>query len=128
VRALRAEPALIILIRTTWRDRGLADEVIVMPRAEWWSAARRSGCFLRQHPYTVASGSIPRLDRETERLSVEGMVPDATSLSGCRFHPDARSPSSNAFHKNQNLKRKNPAFPVACWRRRCDSFLWSGGW
>src|SRR5262245_9813018 len=69
----------------------ICDEVAVMYAGEIVERAPIDVIFERPgHPYTVGLlGSIPRLDRRTERLAtVPGRVPDMTAPPpGCRFAP-----------------------------------------
>jgi peptide/nickel transport system ATP-binding protein len=69
----------------------MCDEVAVMYAGEIVERAPIDFIFERPgHPYTVGLlGSIPRLDRRTDRLAtVPGRVPDMTALPpGCRFAP-----------------------------------------
>src|SRR3984893_1707328 len=93
LRELRtASRAAIILIT---HDLGIVaeicDEVAVMYAGEVVERAPVEALFERpEHPYTVGLlGSLPRLDREVEKLAaIQGMVPDMSALpGGCRFAP-----------------------------------------
>ncbi|MFL4977391.1 MAG: ABC transporter ATP-binding protein [Xanthobacteraceae bacterium] len=93
LRELKATTLSAIILIT--HDLGVVaetcDEVAVMYAGEIVERAPVEAVFARPgHPYTVGLlGSIPRLDRRTERLAtVEGRVPDMTALpAGCRFAP-----------------------------------------
>ncbi|MFL5050188.1 MAG: ABC transporter ATP-binding protein [Xanthobacteraceae bacterium] len=93
LRELKATTLSAIILIT--HDLGVVaetcDEVAVMYAGEIVERAPVEAVFARPgHPYTVGLlGSIPRLDRRTERLAtVEGRVPDMTTLpGGCRFAP-----------------------------------------
>jgi peptide/nickel transport system ATP-binding protein len=93
LRELKATTLSAIILIT--HDLGVVaetcDEVAVMYAGEIVERAPVEAVFARPgHPYTVGLlGSIPRLDRRTERLAtVEGRVPDMTTLpAGCRFAP-----------------------------------------
>ncbi|MFL6972170.1 MAG: ABC transporter ATP-binding protein [Xanthobacteraceae bacterium] len=93
LRELKATTLSAIILIT--HDLGVVaetcDEVAVMYAGEIVERAPVEAVFARPgHPYTVGLlGSIPRLDRRTERLAtVEGRVPDMTALpGGCRFAP-----------------------------------------
>ena len=93
LRELKASTLSAIILIT--HDLGVVaetcDEVAVMYAGEIVERAPVEAVFARPgHPYTVGLlGSIPRLDRRTERLAtVEGRVPDMTALpGGCRFAP-----------------------------------------
>jgi oligopeptide/dipeptide ABC transporter ATP-binding protein len=72
-----------------------------------------------QHPYTIGLlGSIPRLDREAERLTaIEGMVPDAANLpGGCRFHPRCPFSIDRCSKEIPPLVEMTKDHFVACWR------------
>jgi oligopeptide/dipeptide ABC transporter ATP-binding protein len=72
-----------------------------------------------QHPYTIGLlGSIPRLDREAERLNaIEGMVPDAAALpKGCRFHPRCPFAVDRCRQEEPPLLELAPSHFSACWR------------
>jgi peptide/nickel transport system ATP-binding protein len=91
MRELKAESGAAIILIT--HDLGVVaevcDEVAVMYAGEIVERADVDELFASpQHPYTVGLlGSIPRLDRPSERLAtIEGMVPNMTSPpAGCRF-------------------------------------------
>jgi peptide/nickel transport system ATP-binding protein len=93
LRELKATTLSAIILIT--HDLGVVaetcDEVAVMYAGEIVERASVEAVFARPaHPYTVGLlGSIPRLDRRSERLAtVEGRVPDMTRLpTGCRFAP-----------------------------------------
>jgi len=93
LRELKASTLSAIILIT--HDLGVVaetcDEVAVMYAGEIVERAPVEAVFARPgHPYTVGLlGSIPRLDRRTDRLAtVEGRVPDMTKLpAGCRFAP-----------------------------------------
>jgi peptide/nickel transport system ATP-binding protein len=93
---LRAESGMAIMLIT--HDLGviaeMADEVLVMYAGRVIERAPAEALFANpEHPYTIGlMGSIPRLDREQERLAaIEGQVPNLTALpQGCRFR--ARCP------------------------------------
>jgi len=93
LRELKATTLSAIILIT--HDLGVVaetcDEVAVMYAGEIVERAPVEAVFARPgHPYTVGLlGSIPRLDRRSERLAtVEGRVPDMTALpAGCRFAP-----------------------------------------
>ena len=93
LRELKATTLSAIILIT--HDLGVVaetcDEVAVMYAGEIVERAPVEAVFARPgHPYTVGLlGSIPRLDRRSERLAtVQGRVPDMTRLpGGCRFAP-----------------------------------------
>jgi len=93
LRELKATTLSAIILIT--HDLGVVaetcDEVAVMYAGEIVERAPVEAVFARPgHPYTVGLlGSIPRLDRRSERLAtVQGRVPDMTTLpGGCRFAP-----------------------------------------
>jgi peptide/nickel transport system ATP-binding protein len=96
MRELKAESGAAIILIT--HDLGVVaevcDEVAVMYAGEIVERADVGELFAApQHPYTVGLlGSIPRLDRPSERLAtIEGMVPNMSNPpAGCRF--SARCP------------------------------------
>jgi len=96
MRELKAESGAAIILIT--HDLGVVaevcDEVAVMYAGEIVERTDVDALFASpQHPYTVGLlGSIPRLDRPSERLAtIEGMVPNmANPPVGCRF--SARCP------------------------------------
>ncbi len=68
------------------------DNVVVMYAGEFIEQGTVEDIFEsdQRHPYTVGLfGSIPDLDRKTERLSpINGLMPDPTDLpAGCKFSP-----------------------------------------
>ncbi len=93
LRELKASTLSAIILIT--HDLGvvaeICEEVAVMYAGEIVERAPVDAVFERPgHPYTVGLlGSIPRLDRRTDRLAtVEGRVPNMTALpQGCRFAP-----------------------------------------
>jgi peptide/nickel transport system ATP-binding protein len=93
LRELKASTLSAIVLIT--HDLGvvaeICEEVAVMYAGEIVERAPIAGIFARPgHPYTVGLiGSIPRLDRRTDRLaSVPGRVPNMSGLpQGCRFAP-----------------------------------------
>src|SRR5262245_2028707 len=122
MRTLRAELGTAIILIT--HDLGvvaeLADEVLVMYAGRIVERCAAARLFAEpQHPYTIGLlGSIPRLDREAERLSaIEGIVPDAAALpAGCRFHPRCPFAIEKCFTQEPVLEEKSPGHFAACWR------------
>ncbi len=122
MRALREELGTAIILIT--HDLGvvaeLADDVIVMYAGKVIERCAVPRLFAEpQHPYTVGLlGSIPRLDREQERLSaIEGFVPDPAAMpAGCAFHP--RCPFSVDKCRREAPPRIEitPGHEAACWR------------
>ena len=122
MRALREELGTAIILIT--HDLGvvaeLADDVIVMYAGKVVERCAVPRLFAEpQHPYTVGLlGSIPRLDREQERLSaIEGFVPDPAAMpAGCAFHP--RCPFSVDKCRREEPPRieVSPGHEAACWR------------
>src|SRR5262249_62294666 len=84
-------PAIILITHDLGVVAETCDEVAVMYAGEIVERAPVEAVFARPgHPYTVGLlGSIPRLDRRTDRLAtLEGPVPHMTKLpAGCRFAP-----------------------------------------
>lgn len=78
----------------------------------------------RHHPYTVGLfGSIPRLDKETERLSpIDGLMPDPTQeMVGCSFAP--RCP-----HATEKCHREKPElFRQGSHQIKCFLYTDEGG-
>jgi oligopeptide/dipeptide ABC transporter ATP-binding protein len=122
MRALREELGTSIILIT--HDLGviaeLADEVLVMYAGKVVERCSVERLFSSpQHPYTIGLlGSIPRLDREAERLTaIEGMVPDAAKLpSGCRFHPRCPFSIDRCSKEIPPLVEMTKDHFVACWR------------
>ena len=93
MRQLKAESGAAIILIT--HDLGvvaeICDDVAVMYAGQLVEQAPVDVLFERpEHPYTVGLlASIPRLDREIERLAtIEGTLPDMTAPpAGCRFAP-----------------------------------------
>jgi peptide/nickel transport system ATP-binding protein len=93
MRDLKAETGAAIILIT--HDLGVVaevcDEVAVMYAGQIVERAPVETLFEEpQHPYTLGlMGSIPRLDRRTERLAtIEGSLPDMTAPPvACRFAP-----------------------------------------
>jgi len=83
--------AIILITHDLGVVAEICEEVAVMYAGEIVERAPVDAVFERPgHPYTVGLlGSIPRLDRRTDRLAtVEGRVPNMTALpQGCRFAP-----------------------------------------
>jgi oligopeptide/dipeptide ABC transporter ATP-binding protein len=122
MRALREELGTSIILIT--HDLGviaeLADEVLVMYAGKVVERCSVARLFSSpQHPYTIGLlGSIPRLDREAERLNaIEGMVPDAAALpKGCRFHPRCPFAVDRCRQEEPPLLELAPSHFSACWR------------
>jgi peptide/nickel transport system ATP-binding protein len=122
MRALRAELGTAIILIT--HDLGviaeLVDDVIVMYAGKVVERCVASRLFSApQHPYTIGLlGSIPRLDRDAERLSaIEGAVPDAAKLpEGCRFHPRCPFSIDRCARETPPLAEMTNGHFVACWR------------
>src|SRR5437016_1318568 len=93
MRDLKAETGAAIILIT--HDLGVVaevcDEVAVMYAGQIVERAPVEALFEEpQHPYTLGlMGSIPRLDRRTERLAtIEGSLPDMSAPpTACRFAP-----------------------------------------
>jgi peptide/nickel transport system ATP-binding protein len=119
---LRAESGMAIMLIT--HDLGvvaeMADEVLVMYAGRVVERAPVEALFARpQHPYTIGlMGSVPRLDREQERLAaIEGQVPNPAALpQGCRFR--ARCPFAVAAcaEAEPALVEAAPGHLAACLR------------
>jgi oligopeptide/dipeptide ABC transporter ATP-binding protein len=122
MRLLREELGTAIILIT--HDLGviaeLADEVAVMYAGKVVERCAAGRLFAApQHPYTIGLlGSIPRLDREAERLNaIEGMVPDAAALpKGCRFHPRCPFAVDRCRQEEPPLLELAPSHFSACWR------------
>jgi peptide/nickel transport system ATP-binding protein len=88
---VRSGAAIILISHDLGVIGEICDEVAVMYAGEIVERAPAAALFERpQHPYTVGLlGSIPRLDRQTNRLAaIDGIVPELETLpKGCRFAP-----------------------------------------
>jgi peptide/nickel transport system ATP-binding protein len=119
MRELKAESGAAIILIT--HDLGVVaevcDEVAVMYAGEIVERTDVDALFTTpQHPYTVGLlGSIPRLDRPSERLAtIEGMVPNMCNPpAGCRF--SARCP----FVMESCVKAQPPLVEISAghWSR-----------
>ncbi len=112
MRKLRAETGAAIILIT--HDLGVVaevcDDVIVMYAGQVVERAPVAELFAHpQHPYTVGLlGSLPRLDRQRDRLSaIGGSVPSMDPPpAGCRFAP--RCPFAD-----ETCRRKMPPLALA---------------
>ena len=116
----RLSMAMLIITHDLGVIAEIADEVLVMYAGKIVESASVEAIFEGpQHPYTIGLlGSIPRLDRDRERLAtIEGTVPSANRQpKGCRFSP--RCPFANRQCREEQpvLREIGPGHRVACWR------------
>ncbi|MCS6853676.1 MAG: ABC transporter ATP-binding protein [Elioraea sp.] len=122
LRELQAETGMAILLIT--HDLGvvaeMADEVAVMYAGRVVERGPAEAIFSdAQHPYTLGLfGSLPRLDREGERLlAIEGSVPPPFALPpGCRFHPRCVFADRRCTVEVPSLRRFGERHEAACFR------------
>ena len=97
----------------------IADQVLVMYAGKIVESAPAAAIFDGpQHPYTIGLlGSIPRLDRQRERLAtIEGSVPSANNQPrGCRFSPRCPFADARCRAEPPPLRDIGPGHRVACW-------------
>ena len=97
----------------------IADQVLVMYSGKIVESAPALAIFDGpQHPYTIGLlGSIPRLDRERERLAtIEGTVPSANNQpKGCRFSPRCPFADPRCRAEPPPLRDIGHGHRVACW-------------
>jgi len=122
LRALQRDFGTAILLIT--HDLGvvaeMADDVVVMYAGQVVEQAPVAALFDQpQHPYTIGLlGSVPRLDREQERLdAIDGSVPDPLRLPpGCRFSPRCPFVIDRCRVEPPALADVGTDHRVACWR------------
>ena len=98
---------------------GMADEVVVMYAGRIVEDAPTGALFANpRHPYTLGLlRSIPRLDRETDRLTpIPGRPPDLRRLpEGCPFAPRCAYAVDRCREEDPELRPVGPHHTVACW-------------
>ena len=117
---LQAETDMAIVLIT--HDLGVvaqvADEVAVMYAGRIVERGPCPSIFSDpQHPYTLGLlGSIPRMDRESDRLlAIEGTVPPISALpGGCRFHPRCVFATEVCAQAAPELRNIGAGHEVAC--------------
>ncbi len=122
LRALQRDFGTAILLIT--HDLGvvaeMADDVVVMYAGQVVEQAPVALLFDQpQHPYTIGLlGSVPRLDREQERLdAIDGTVPDPLRMPpGCRFSPRCPFVVEQCRIEPPVLAEVAAGHNVACWR------------
>ena len=116
----RLAMAMLIITHDLGVIAEIADEVLVMYAGKIVERAPALALFERpQHPYTIGLlGSIPRLDRERERLAtIEGTVPSANRQpKGCRFSPRCPFADRRCREQPPPLRLFAPGHEAACWR------------
>ena len=114
--------AMLIITHDLGVIAEIADEVMVMYAGKIVESATADAIFdSPQHPYTIGLlGSIPRLDRERERLAtIEGTVPSANRQpKGCRFSPRCPFADRRCAEEPPPLRDIGPGHRVACWGER----------
>jgi peptide/nickel transport system ATP-binding protein/oligopeptide transport system ATP-binding protein len=112
--------AILIITHDLGVIAEIADEVMVMYAGKIVESAPAEAIFEDpQHPYTVGLlGSIPRLDRDRERLAtIEGTVPSANRQpKGCRFSPRCPFADRRCREEPPPLRDIGTGHRVACWR------------
>jgi oligopeptide transport system ATP-binding protein len=121
VRAMRDElgMALILITHDLGVVAGTADEVAVMYAGRIVEHAPARQLFANPcHPYTLGLlRSIPRLDRESERLTpIPGRPPDLVRLPpGCPFAPRCGFVVERCRSERPDLMPVEPRHAAACW-------------
>ena len=121
IRTMRDElgMALILITHDLGVVAGMADEVIVMYAGRIVERAPTRQLFARpQHPYTLGLlNSIPRLDRDSERLTpIAGRPPDLVRLPpGCPFVPRCPFAIDRCRAERPDLRHVGDEHGSACW-------------
>jgi peptide/nickel transport system ATP-binding protein len=129
LRALREEAGASIILIT--HDLGVVaetcDDVAVMYAGQIVEQAPVEELFsFPQHPYTLGLlGSLPRLDKRREKLSViEGTVPDMTNPPvGCRFAARCAFADSACVEKSPPLVPAGKGRLSRCWKTPLESLV-----
>jgi oligopeptide transport system ATP-binding protein len=123
VRRLQRELGMAVIWIT--HDLGvvarLAQRVIVMYAGAIVEEASTKDLFRQpRHPYTLGLlGSLPRLDRDEERLqSIAGRPPDLTALlPGCPFAPRCSRVTERCRSETPLLETAGAGHRAACWEK-----------
>jgi oligopeptide transport system ATP-binding protein len=121
VRGMRDElgMALILITHDLGVVAGMADEIAVMYAGHIVEQAPAEQLFANpRHPYTLGLlRSIPRLDRDAERLTpIPGRPPDLVRLgSGCPFVPRCSFAVERCRVERPELRPIEPGHDAACW-------------
>jgi oligopeptide transport system ATP-binding protein len=121
IQALRDElgTAVILVTHDLGVVAGVADEVAVMYAGRIVEQAPTAELFAHpRHPYTLGLlNSIPRLDREAERLTpIPGRPPDLVRLGpGCPYVPRCGFVQERCRRELPALRAVGPEHAAACW-------------
>jgi len=121
IRGMRDElgMALILITHDLGVVAGMADDVIVMYAGRVVERAPTRALFAApRHPYTLGLlNSIPRLDRDSERLTpIPGRPPDLVRLPrGCPFVPRCAFAVERCRNERPDLRPVGTDHGTACW-------------
>jgi oligopeptide transport system ATP-binding protein len=111
--------AVILITHDLGVVAGMADEVAVMYAGRIVEQAPAAELFANpRHPYTLGLlRSIPRLDRDTDRLvPIPRRPPDLVRLGpGCPFAPRCGFVQARCRTEVPDLREVGPAHRAACW-------------
>jgi oligopeptide/dipeptide ABC transporter ATP-binding protein len=116
--------AVVLITHDLGVVAGMADEVAVMYAGRIVEQAPTRELFAHpRHPYTLGLlQSIPRLDRETDRLTpIPGRPPDLRRLpGGCPFVPRCAFAMERCREQEPEFRPVGPDHHAACWAEVAD--------
>jgi len=126
IREMRNElgTAVVLITHDLGVVAGMADEVAVMYAGRIVEQAPTGELFAHpRHPYTLGLlRSIPRLDRELDRLTpIPGRPPDLRRLpGGCPFVPRCAFAMDRCREQEPEFRPVGPEHHAACWAEVAD--------